>query len=419
MAGRGIFRQAALDRMSSPEQLDRLVTITDARGWIALAVCGGLMAWLLIWSVFGSIPTNVKGQGILLQRDGVLVNASSQASGILKRFTVKIGDVVKKGEPVAYIEQDMGQQRRTDAAEALQDQQNALSRLDSDYRKELSSKRQAIVDRRRALQPLIDADEKRISFLNGVLGKQEKYAREGIFSESSLDEIRAEIARIRTDEAGHKEELSQLDLQLIQLQNRYRDERSRQILALNDARRNAGQQSLSLKQDNVITAPIDGRVTELKSAPGDLVQAGQPVLSVEGGSKGLQAFLFMPTADGKKLAVGQTARISPANVKKEEYGSLLGRVAGISDFPVTRQGMDALLSNPSLISLFSSQGPPYEVRIDLLPASGSRSGYRWTSKKGAPYPLLSGTTFEAEVTVTEQRPITLLIPFLRKTTGLY
>ncbi len=417
--GRNIFRQAALDRMSSPEQIDRLVTITDARGWIALAVCGGLISWLLIWGVFGSIPTNVKGQGILVERGGLVSNASSQASGSLKHFLVKVGDVVKKGQPVAYVEQELGEQRKADAGGAIQDQQNALSRLDNDYRNEISAKRRAIEGRTKALQPLIEADEHRLAFLNGVLEKQEKYARKGIFSESSLDEIRAEIARIRTDLANHKEEQSQLGLQLIQIESRYREERSRQVLALNDARRNAGRQDLALNQDSVVTSPIDGRVIELKSAPGDFVQAGQPVLSVEGGRKGFEAVLFMPTADGKKLVVGQAARISPANVKKEEYGSLIGRVSSISDFPVTRQGMDALLSNPALTALFASQGPPYEVRIDLLPDPESGTGYRWTSRKGSPYPLSSGTTLEAEVTVTEQRPITLLIPFLRKTTGLY
>jgi len=43
MSGRSLFRQAALERTSSPEQLDRLLTITDTRGWLALLASGMLL----------------------------------------------------------------------------------------------------------------------------------------------------------------------------------------------------------------------------------------------------------------------------------------------------------------------------------------------------------------------------------------
>ncbi|MGA1194869.1 MAG: hypothetical protein ACO36I_00070 [Candidatus Latescibacterota bacterium] len=40
-----IFRQAALDRLSSPDQLDQLMRVTTPKGWIALmALCSVLLA---------------------------------------------------------------------------------------------------------------------------------------------------------------------------------------------------------------------------------------------------------------------------------------------------------------------------------------------------------------------------------------
>jgi len=39
-----IFRQAALDRLSSPEQLDRLMQVTLPTGWIALVAPGSRSA---------------------------------------------------------------------------------------------------------------------------------------------------------------------------------------------------------------------------------------------------------------------------------------------------------------------------------------------------------------------------------------
>ena len=38
-----IFRQALIDRLASPEQLDSLMQVTDPLGWLALLGCAGLL----------------------------------------------------------------------------------------------------------------------------------------------------------------------------------------------------------------------------------------------------------------------------------------------------------------------------------------------------------------------------------------
>ncbi len=60
-----IFRKVALDRLSSPEELDQLSRITSPRGWLALAAVAGLLLALLAWSIFATIPTFVSGEGAL------------------------------------------------------------------------------------------------------------------------------------------------------------------------------------------------------------------------------------------------------------------------------------------------------------------------------------------------------------------
>jgi HlyD family secretion protein len=64
---KGIFRQSALERLSDPEQLDRLMLVTSPRGWLSLAAVCLVMATALGWSVFGRVPITVSGQGILLE----------------------------------------------------------------------------------------------------------------------------------------------------------------------------------------------------------------------------------------------------------------------------------------------------------------------------------------------------------------
>ena len=63
MSSDGIFRARAIERLSTPEQLDQLVGITRPADWAALIVIVLGLAALGAWSVAGRIPTYVGGEG--------------------------------------------------------------------------------------------------------------------------------------------------------------------------------------------------------------------------------------------------------------------------------------------------------------------------------------------------------------------
>ncbi len=65
MARRNIFRKAALDRLSSPDQLDALLSVTSPRSWLALLTALGLLALGVVWACIGTITTGVEGQGMI------------------------------------------------------------------------------------------------------------------------------------------------------------------------------------------------------------------------------------------------------------------------------------------------------------------------------------------------------------------
>ena len=105
--------------------------------------------------------------------------------------------------------------------------------------------------------------------------------------------------------------------------------------------------------------------------------------------------------------------MAPANARREEFGTLIGEVASISDFPVSLEEIQAILNNHELARSFMSEGPPYQVIIRLERDAETSSGYRWTSSRGAGVTLGSGSTLQADVTVNFRRPITMVIPALR------
>ncbi|MHC2817720.1 hypothetical protein ACVMBY_001280 [Bradyrhizobium huanghuaihaiense] len=85
---------------------------------------------------------------------------------------------------------------------------------------------------------------------------------------------------------------------------------------------------------------------------------------------------------------------------------------------MTPQGMLADLHNDALVKRFSQDGAPYAAKVALARDASTFSGYRWTSGKGPPIPLSSGTLTRAEVTTREQPPIDLVIPLMKRLSGI-
>ena len=73
------FRRRALERVSSPEELDRLVKVALPRTWIALAGLALLILAASVWAVVARVPTTVQASGYLLREGGIRVVAAPTA----------------------------------------------------------------------------------------------------------------------------------------------------------------------------------------------------------------------------------------------------------------------------------------------------------------------------------------------------
>jgi multidrug resistance efflux pump len=104
-----IFREEAFEALSSPEELDRLLQITNAQAWLPLVTVGFLVVGAGIWSVIGRIPLTATGQGILIRPRQVL-QLQASSTGQLLNLNIKPGDKVKQGQILATIDQSQLQQ---------------------------------------------------------------------------------------------------------------------------------------------------------------------------------------------------------------------------------------------------------------------------------------------------------------------
>jgi hypothetical protein len=106
-----IFRKAALYGLSSPEQLNQLVQVTPARAWIALWASLVLLAAILAWAVFGTLPSRMAGRGVLIH-DGGTFNVVAVVDGVVADMEhLSPGQHIAKGQVLGrIIDPALGQQ---------------------------------------------------------------------------------------------------------------------------------------------------------------------------------------------------------------------------------------------------------------------------------------------------------------------
>lgn len=98
-----IFRKSLLDKLSSPEQLDKMIVITPPSFWIALSGAGIIILSAVLWGIFGSLPVNVSTQGIYVNEEGIQT-VYSETAGVVSQVLIGDGLQVKKGDVIAVLD---------------------------------------------------------------------------------------------------------------------------------------------------------------------------------------------------------------------------------------------------------------------------------------------------------------------------
>jgi HlyD family secretion protein len=412
------FRAAALDRAASPERLDHLVTVTGTADWVVtLVVCIGLAA-AITWGIFGRVPTRVSGQGLLISRGGKVVDAVSAAAGRLQSVAVTVGDHVTQGQPIAQIAQTDIEQKHNDAVEVFHEREREYTDLKSKVATELAAKGENFAKLEAALGQVIRATGQRIDYLAVDVKNLEDLMAKGYTTRRNLEDRRQELADAQQRKTDAQNEILKIRSQKADLETQREHDLQQSQFTLNEARRQMASAAEQLSQNTQVISPLEGRVLELKISPGSVLAIGTPVVAIESEGKKLEAVLYIAAEHGKQIKPGMQVQLEPSIVKREEFGMMLGTVLNVSDFPITPQGMSAVLHNESLVARFSDKGAPYAAEVALVEDTSTATGYRWAVGKGPDTHLTSGTLASAEITTRRQRPLDLVIPLIKHFTGL-
>jgi hypothetical protein len=107
------------------------------------------------------------------------------------------------------------------------------------------------------------------------------------------------------------------------------------------------------QRDTRIVSPYAGKVVDLLITPHALVEKGTAAAllrSLNTASEDLEAILFVPAGQGKKIRVGDAVQVAPDTVRRQEHGFIRGEIRSVSEIPCTDQAMLAELKHPALVS---------------------------------------------------------------------
>jgi HlyD family secretion protein len=364
----GLFRKAAIDKVSSPEQLDLLMRITSPIGWLALLTAGVLIAAVGVWSVTGSIADMVDAGGTLFRGER-LSEVKASMSGSIVSLTVRPGATVVAGQVIASLRRERAETEQRDA-DAVTIQKNLA--IAARKRDEMVT-----LQRQRALQA--------------------ELVNQGIKAPKDLLNIDREINAIRGEAESLEAEVKQLRAQ--------------------------AQSTTEVKSTEA------GRVVEVLKRTGDKVREDEPLITIEpqaglatqgqfcGGN--VHAIVYIPASQAGRIKPGQFARVSPSDVKREEYGFILGKVEWVAARPASTADMTEKLKNDQLVREFMAGGPVVEARVCLEADPSNRvNPFKWSSSQGPPRGTEAGTTCYVSVVVAERKPYTYVIPAARRSVGL-
>jgi len=408
--GEELFRKSALDKLASPERLDELMEVTPGKGWVALATIGAVAGGFVIWSIFGSIPERIDGQGMLV-RGGGLRQLRAGGDGTLTGMTIKINDLVKDGQVIGQISQ-LG------STEEIKTAKQAFDQAQRDYEMSRGEDERTIAGIRGTIQGL-EGDKRITQTLlqkaRETLTRQQQALKDGIVTRSVVDQAERDVASFEASLTGKEGQISNQNSQIRSVQERIRAKEE----AVSRARRELERVSVVSSSLAKVTSTVEGHVVELRHRVGDFVRNGEVIATIEPPATNIEPVVYISSTNGKRVKAGMEVQVSPSTVRREEYGFMKGQVRTVGEYAVTSEGVEAVTGNKQLVEELLKSGTKIEVQVGLIVNRQTPSGYAWSSSDGPPFKVEGGTRVSVSVVASQSSPFNYYVtPIFRNMFGL-
>jgi hypothetical protein len=107
----GLFRQQALERFSSPDQVDQAMYVTSPRAWLVLVAFLGVLAGAILWVLVAVAPRTTTAPGAVVSQAGsgkmaAVIFVDADARGNIhpgQKATIRVGSGRPRSVPAKVI----------------------------------------------------------------------------------------------------------------------------------------------------------------------------------------------------------------------------------------------------------------------------------------------------------------------------
>ncbi len=196
--------------------------------------------------------------------DADFVDVSASLPGKLLEVFVKEGDTVSEGQVLAQMKTSELESVQLQALDAVTIAQNQLSKVDRGVEPEVLQ----------AAKNIEKIAQQQMDLMNKTYNRFQNLYSEGVISGQERD-----VVYFKFKAAQQELETAKLNVQLLQRGNSHEMKNSAQAI-LNQAKE-ASKIASEVKESGTIKAPSGGKISTLISNPGEMVNAGYPMMTIQ------------------------------------------------------------------------------------------------------------------------------------------
>ena len=103
MAKKEVFRKSALEKISSPDQLDKVLKVTSPMSWLALLGITLILVFVVVWSFTGYLPTTITATGMIVRSNTSTNTVLSTQRGTVQSLPAGVGTAINKSNNTVMV----------------------------------------------------------------------------------------------------------------------------------------------------------------------------------------------------------------------------------------------------------------------------------------------------------------------------
>ena len=417
MENNGLFRQEAINYQKA-KWMGKALLIKGCSAWLVFFLSIIFIIVLILAVIFGTYTRRINVPGEITTQPRA-INLFSTQQGFIINSHVKVGDKVKKGDPIYELDVSQTTQLGNVTQKTIESINNQIKNI-SEIIETLKENKQITLN---ALKQQIDEynkfhqdslllvknAEKGMSEMYESMQNYADYQKKGLINNEQFNNQRYLYYQQQNSYQFLQNQIIQENLSIIQLNSElvtkiadFDNKISEYQFQLNALQRQLTE--VNAKGTLIISAPSDGRIESLSVTDGQMVKTDDSLAQlIPANTDNYYLVLWAPNESVPYISVNDKINIRYEAYPYQKFGQFSGKIMSISKVPASSQEMSTYSSSP-----LSQNNVNYQAYYKVMVSLDKQQMAKFNNK----IKLTNG--MKADITLfLEKRPIYqwMLSPF--------